>query len=734
MAESQNQLENYYQWHSRIEALNIRGVIITARESALFEQIKTGQISESPSSVFSNLAHSIKPSGTKVDHILGGEFKYVYFELTNSTFDVNLFAAITGTLVGGGLLFLVVDKTTLRYAMHLAQPNLSCGDSPVQNVSTVNSPETICPLLDRVLRYSAKKSSVAIICNDTFYTTNDKAQLTNCDGHDNALDSQATVVSQIIRVANGHSKRPLVITANRGRGKSAALGIAAAQIASEKTIEIFVTAPSKNNLPSFYKHLNQQLAENSVAYQSKGNIVSLENGSAIRFLPPDQLLKQNETPSLVMIDEAAAIPVNILNRITLQFTRLVFATTSHGYEGNGKGFEVRFKQKLLDIRPQTRFAQLSLPIRWDRNDQLEPATFNALLLNAELTQTSIGETDLKHSLLFEEISKSELRENNQDLTNIFALLVNAHYQTRPADLQQLLSNNKLRVVVLRHPGQEDSNQETQSNTIIAVALISEEGELSPEDCRLLSDGQKRIKGELLPQSIVSHFGLVEAGEKKYFRIMRIAVHPNCQQHGVGTQLLNHIKKLAKASQIDFVGASFAATNDVVKFWLKNNYQCIRFGSSKDSSSGSHSLEVLSSLNAEATEILDLLTSRFSRSFIYKLKNQLADLSDDMVSEIILSQWRYSPVELTDYELDELKKFVNSARSFEMVDDLALKLFQAKRHLITDKKLLDNRQLHFLICCLFKANDWKLLADSFTFTGKKQAQEYLRQIVLKLVQI
>ena len=66
------------------------------------------------------------------------------------------------------------------------------------------------------------------------------------------IQDQNDVIEQIKKVASGHRKRPLVLTADRGRGKTAALGIILAQLVQETPRNILVTAPQKARLRRYF--------------------------------------------------------------------------------------------------------------------------------------------------------------------------------------------------------------------------------------------------------------------------------------------------------------------------------------------------------------------------------------------------------------------------------------------------------------------------------------------------
>ena len=109
-----------------------------------------------------------------------------------------------------------------------------------------------------------------------------------------ASPDQQTAVEAIIKVVEGHRRRPLVITADRGRGKSASLGIAsgfllAGAILNEAGIKnIIVCAPSKNMA--------------KVIFESAKRIHQEVN---INFYSPDELQQQKPKADLLLIDELA---------------------------------------------------------------------------------------------------------------------------------------------------------------------------------------------------------------------------------------------------------------------------------------------------------------------------------------------------------------------------------------------------------------------------------------------
>ena len=78
---------------------------------------------------------------------------------------------------------------------------------------------------------------------------------------------QQRAIEAIVRTGRGRRRRPLVITADRGRGKSAALGMAAVALLQQGRQHVVVTAPSAKAVETLFRHARlaagEALAENT---------------------------------------------------------------------------------------------------------------------------------------------------------------------------------------------------------------------------------------------------------------------------------------------------------------------------------------------------------------------------------------------------------------------------------------------------------------------------------------
>ena len=218
-------------------------------------------------------------------------------------------------------------------------------------------------------------------------------------------------VDAIARVAKGRAKRPLVIRSDRGRGKTSSLGIAAAGLMREGVCRrIAICAATIHSVDAAFRQV-QELLPSGEAFDSGFRFKDCE----FIFVSPFELNLDGDW-DLIFVDEAASISVSLLQEF-LNHPRVVFATTVHGYEGSGRGFDIRFKDILNRERPQWRRIELREPLRWAADDPLEKCLDEAFLLSAEPSPAD-GTSDFRIRVL----NKEDLAQD-AILAQVFGLLV-----------------------------------------------------------------------------------------------------------------------------------------------------------------------------------------------------------------------------------------------------------------------------------------------------------------------
>jgi tRNA(Met) cytidine acetyltransferase len=618
---------------------------------------------------------------------LGTEQNVVVFSVENNTennaicstsnFDVDAFAALSGTLVAGGVFVLLLKPSQVEQLNHFQSKDYFLQRFIRQLASEycylIRQEDTELPTL----------LSLNIIEKTPSYTT-DIAQLTNTNyvkilPYGCITQEQVFAVKAMLKVLLGHRDRPLVLTADRGRGKSSALALAACQMLdnAKQPQKIIITAASKQALKVFFQQVEQHLPDAKV----RATHVEHPNGSIV-FCPIDLLLKEQPEANIVMVDEAAAIPVYLLQQLLSCYHRLIFASTIHGYEGAGRGFSIKFQQVLKRLMPNWRNMHIHEPIRWAIDDPLEQFVFDSCLLNATLPSyehsflamnkavVAINETEEQSASLSQEIlhnfshtisnknleielvSAAQLLRNEALLQQVFAVLVTAHYQTSPSDLKLLLNNSAISLFVLKH-----------GSDILGVAMLMREGQADDKLVVQVLENQRRLRDQFLPQSLLMHCGIKESFNYSYQRVMRIAIHPQLQGQGLGTQFLNGIEQQVSAQGVDFIGASFASNATLVKFWQQAGFSVARVGFSKDKASGEHSCLVTKALLTNARPLQQVIAQQFYQQFDYWLTDEFKYMPVKLVWQLLNGNAVLKSLVLSSDVMQSVNDFTSGQRQF-----------------------------------------------------------------------
>ena len=529
--------------------------------------------------------------------------------------------------------------------------------------------------------------------------------------HGCITEDQAVAVKAILDNYQ-EKKLPLVLQADRGRGKSAALGIAAAQLVRNGCKRIIVTAPARKTADIIFKHAAASLDKAEI---KQAKILNEHGG--IYFYAPDEIIREGITGDILLVDEAAAIPVPILTELLNRFKPCLFATTVHGYEGTGRGFHLRFKSVLDKNMPSWQELVLTEPVRWADNDPLEKWLFDLLLLDADIAD--IATVDAQPECEYSRITQQQLADNETLLKEIFSLLVIAHYRTRPSDLKQLLDERKLNIYLARIKGH-----------VVAVSLLAHEGGFDRSLCRAIYRGQRRPQGHLLAQALTYHCGIEDAASENYARVMRIAVHPQLQSRGIGSGLLQYVINQQQQSAVSAIGTSFGLNAELLRFWQRAGFAVVRTGFKREKTSGEHAAIMLRALNSSGQKIFTLARSRFIVQAPYWFCDVLSDLPDELQSQLLEEPDPLGEVEI-DWQKD-IDSYIHYSRNFELCIAALHRLVLKQQQVIRAPDFPDNfRQM--LLLKVIDRFSWKDLVKKLHLSGQKEARQLFHQAVVYLLQ-
>ena len=460
-----------------------------------------------------------------------------------------------------------------------------------------------------------------------------------------ATDDQRALVEEVVRTGLGRRRRPLVVTADRGRGKSAALGLSAVRLLNEGRRRVVVTAPGPDAVKTLFHHARLACGQASDPGMGTDNVAVSDQGR-LEYWPLDRLLAEKPEAEVVMVDEAAAVPADLLKRILLGWPRVIYASTVHGYEGSGRGFAIRFRSVLDAETPQWRNTSLTAPIRWSSSDPLEPLTRRMFLLDAQAPSVSHDDVNIA----VERWNPGTAEDS--ELEEAFGLLVDAHYRTSPGDLRQWMDDP---VAV--------SWRLTRGGVLVGVLWATVEGGLDSELAEQVMLGKRRLRGHLLPQSLATHSGFAEAACQRLLRIVRVAVSAEVRGEGVGQTLVAAANDYACKQGLDGIGTSFGGNAGLLSFWQRCGLESVRLGLKREASSGEYPLQLLAGVSAQGKALTDHLRRRLTEHWLTLVPRNWMDAEPELILRVTCSLSAGRP--LSDDDLRDLHSFANGYRGFDL---------------------------------------------------------------------
>lgn len=546
------------------------------------------------------------------------------------------FAALSGTLAAGGLFFWLMpaldewggfeDPDYQRTGLDGADQHpflarlasVLAGDPTVIRINPAVAPQTPLPL--------------TISTRDVFRVG------TTAD--------QRALVEEIVRTGLGRRRRPLVVTADRGRGKSAALGLAAVGLLNEGRRRVIVTAPGPDAVKTLFHHARVSCGCASDSDLGTDGGVVVDDQGRLDYWPLDRLIAEKPEAEVVMVDEAAAIPADLLKQILLGWPRVIFSSTVHGYEGSGRGFAIRFRSVLDAETPHWRTTSLATPIRWSSSDPLEPLTRRMFLLDA--TAPSVSDDD--SGVVVERWEPGTAEDS--DLEDAFGLLVDAHYRTSPGDIRQWMDDPAA-----------VSWRLTCGGVLVGVLWATVEGGLDSVLAEQVMLGKRRLRGHLLPQSLATHSGFSEAACQRLLRIVRIAVSAEARRNGLGKKLVAAASDYACKQGLDGIGTSFGGNAGLLSFWQRCGLEPVRLGLKREASSGEYPLQLLSGASAQGKALTDHLRRRLAEHWLTLVPCNWADAEPELILRLTCCLPAGRPLNEDDFR--DLHSFSNGYRGFDL---------------------------------------------------------------------
>ncbi|WP_144798077.1 tRNA(Met) cytidine acetyltransferase TmcA [Halorubrum depositum] len=502
----------------------------------------------------------------------------------------------------------------------------------------------------------------------------------------------------------------VVVEADRGRGKSSAAGLAAGALALAGD-DVLVTAPAFRNAAEVFARARELIGSEGVdggeaAAGDGTRRVGAPGGGRVRYLPPAEAAELPDDPDAVVVDEAAALPVRLLEGFLDESLSVAFCTTVHGYEGAGRGFAIRFRERLLDSPLAVRDLRLDEPIRYARNDPVEAWASRALLLDARpAVDEAVAGTAVEEAT-YRALAPDDLLADEALLGEAFGLLVAAHYRTEPNDLARLLDAPNLSARALVAEGR-----------VVAVALLAREGGLDAETRRAMYEGE-RVRGNMVPDVLTSQLRDEAAAEPHGVRTVRIATHHAVRDSGFGSRLLEEVHAEFGA-KTDYFSVGYGATPRLLRFWRRAGYRTVHLSTSRNDASGEHSAIML---RPETEAGRDLL-ARHAVAFRDRERDGLSDAHRDVDPDVVAGALCACPAPVPlDLTETEWRSVVGASFGPGMYDsapgafrDLAMATLVGGEG-DTESPALDDRERRLLVRKVLQGRPWESVADELGYVS------------------
>ncbi|EPK7360661.1 tRNA(Met) cytidine acetyltransferase TmcA [Kluyvera ascorbata] len=490
---------------------------------------------------------------SKLTTLLGREFQHAIFDARNG-FDVSAFAALAGTLRAGSWMLLLVPEWQ-NWRQQTDADSLRWSDAP-EPITTPNFVDHFCRTVAASPQTLVWRQGLPVP---------KQPEITRSDWQ-RASGQPEREQQAILQALSNTSAKVCVVTAERGRGKSALAGMHIQRLAGDA----IVTAPSR----------------------ASADVIAEFAGERFHFMAPDALLASDAVADWLVVDEAAAIPAPMLKKLIARFPHALLTTTVQGYEGTGRGFLLKFCAEF----PQREAFTLAQPIRWAAGCPLEAVVNDALIFHDDsFAERPDGELTLLP------VEQSAWQSQPERPSSLYQLLSGAHYRTSPLDLRRMMDA----------AGQHFLAALSASGPAGALWLV-DEGGLTPALSQAVWAGFRRPRGNLVAQSLAAHGGSRLAATLIGRRISRIAVHPLRQREGIGQRLV----ALAWESAVDcdYLSVSFGYTDELWRFWQRCGFTLVRIGTQREASSGCYAAMALRPLTASGEALMQREHARLCREW------------------------------------------------------------------------------------------------------------------------
>lgn len=324
------------------------------------------------------------------------------------------------------------------------------------------------------------------------------------------------------------------------------MGLAISAAVAFGYVNIYVTSPHPENLITLFEfvlkgfdaleyqeHIDYTIIRSTNPDFKKAIVqinVTRNSRQTVQYVSPldGHLLNAAD---LVVIDEAAAIPLPLVKKMLGQY--LVFmASTVNGYEGTGRSLSLKLMNQIQKDNNAPPSIKLEESIRYNPGDPIENWLTSLLCLDVTIPETIQGSgcpppDSCELYFIDRDALFSYHKAAEAFLQKIVSIFVSSHYKNSPNDIQMISDAPAHNLFCLLGPViKKDTLPE-----VLVVIHVCLEGQISEDNVDSSMARGKKAAGDLIPWVVAEQFNDKQFPNLSGLRIVRIATHPNYQRVG-----------------------------------------------------------------------------------------------------------------------------------------------------------------------------------------------------------
>uniref|UniRef100_M8AZH2 RNA cytidine acetyltransferase n=1 Tax=Aegilops tauschii TaxID=37682 RepID=M8AZH2_AEGTA len=447
------------------------------------------------------------------------------------------------------------------------------------------------------------------------------------------MDQGKAVINFLDSILDKSLRSTVALLAARGRGKSAALGLAIAGAIAAGYSNIFVTAPSPENLNTLFdfvckglnameykEHLHYDVVKSSDPNLRKAIIqinVHKQHRQTIQYLKPHDHGKLSQV-ELLVIDEAAAIPLPIVKALLGPY--LVFlSSTVNGYEGTGRSLSLKLLQQLesqsqpsasSDGPSSSRLfkkIELNESIRYASGDPIETWLNELLCLDLANSIPNISRLPHPEHCQLYYVNRDTLFSYHKE-SEVFLQVCLEGQISRKSAIRSLNEGHAPSVAVT-HVGKAVPAPKVQQRTAQEVLVrLENQG----------SYGEPWMENVCYYQGEMTVFKDAEEVEEPDVTISEAAEKASLLEESIKPRanlppLLVNLED-RRPEKLHYLGVSFGLTQELFRFWRKHSFYPFYVGQIPSAVTGEHTCMALSPLNSDDIKAGDSIQLGFLEPF------------------------------------------------------------------------------------------------------------------------